>query len=194
MTVCLIACADIPPEPWKNGGGVTRTLLTDGDPFRRWRISVADIDVDGQFSRYPGIERWLAVAKGDGVILDIDGTRYQLDRASAPLRFSGDSIVDCRLLGGTTRDLNLMLRGVGGRMVRASPNMQFAAGSGSCGLFATIPVRCVGQAIDIEMPAFSLAWFTGGEAGGLHFTVSRPDSREENDFVGYWIEIEDDPS
>ena len=59
-----------PPQPWRNGGGVTRELLAwpDGGDWRV-RVSVADIDADGPFSAFPGVERWFAVLEGAGVAL-----------------------------------------------------------------------------------------------------------------------------
>ena len=58
----------VTPEPWKNGGGVTRTLSVDtaGQP-PRWRVSVADIDRDGPYSRFPGYDRVSVVLTGGGV-------------------------------------------------------------------------------------------------------------------------------
>lgn len=48
----------LPPEPWKNGGGVTRTLAVDGQAaVPRWRVSIADIEQDGPYSRFPGYDR-----------------------------------------------------------------------------------------------------------------------------------------
>jgi hypothetical protein len=103
--------------PWKNGGGVTRELLAwPGDGDWRVRISVAEIEADGPFSSFPGVDRWFAVLAGGGVALTIAG-REQVRRAGdPPLAFSGDAPVGCRLLQGPSRDLNLMLRGVAGTM------------------------------------------------------------------------------
>jgi len=100
-------------ERWANGGGWTRTLLAWPDPAR-WalRISVADVEQAGPFSAFPGVDRWFAVLEGDGVRLATAG------RASAVVRaddeqlhaFPGDAATDCELLGGATRDLNVMVR------------------------------------------------------------------------------------
>ena len=114
-----IAADAVPPLPWKNGGGVTRDLLVDR-PDWRWRISLADIDRDGPFSDYPGVERWFAVIAGAGVELAFGGRRLALRPGDAPLRFDGANGPGCRLLDGPTRDLNLLLRdGARGTMRRA---------------------------------------------------------------------------
>ena len=44
---------------WKNGGGWTTELArapAEGEGEFDWRISIAEVDVDGEFSRFPGIE------------------------------------------------------------------------------------------------------------------------------------------
>jgi environmental stress-induced protein Ves len=111
---------DLAALPWKNGGGVTRHLAADGDGEAwRWRISLADVAADGPFSAYPGVERWFAVVDGNGVELTVDGTAMVLRPHDPPFVFDGAAAPGCRLLGGPTRDLNLMLRGLKGVMRRA---------------------------------------------------------------------------
>lgn len=73
-------------------------------------MAVAEVEQDGPFSRFDGIERWFAVLSGDGVRLVIGDQVHELTRHSAPLRFDGGVSTRCRLLGGATRDFNLMLR------------------------------------------------------------------------------------
>ncbi len=113
---------DIVPAPWRNGGGSTRELLrwpqrppgprpheTGGEDWAL-RVSVAEIDRDGPFSPYPGIERWFAVLEGAGVWLALPGGERRLIRGDAPLHFTGEQAPGCRLAQGPTRDLNLMVR------------------------------------------------------------------------------------
>lgn len=119
----MIVEADaLAPQPWKNGGGRTRELLREpaaGD--WRLRLSLADIDADGPFSAFPGVERWFVVLEGEGVALQF-GDRLQVLRpGDAPLRFDGGEAPHCRLLGGPTRDLNLMLQGLAGELRPAAP-------------------------------------------------------------------------
>ncbi|MFO1270596.1 MAG: HutD family protein [Rubrivivax sp.] len=113
---------EVPPVPWKNGGGLTRDLAGDGTPGAddwRWRISLADVSADGPFSAYPGVERWFAVVEGEGVELTLGGVPMVLRPHDPPLVFDGAAAPGCRLLAGPTRDLNLMLRGMRGVMRRA---------------------------------------------------------------------------
>ena len=111
MTWHVVHLKDAAPSPWKNGGGITRELVAWPKAADwLWRMSVADVTQSGPFSRFDGIERWFAVLEGDGVALSTDGKRYLLTEDSAPLRFDGSSATGCELLGGPTRDFNLMTR------------------------------------------------------------------------------------
>ena len=99
--------------PWSNGGGTTYQVATgpEGaalDSFD-WRVSLADIDAGGPFSTFPGIDRVLMVLDGPGVELVVDGRFVPLGPLD-PLRFDGEGDTSCALLGGPTRDLNLMTR------------------------------------------------------------------------------------
>lgn len=100
--------ADIQAMPWKNGGGVTRELLAwpNGSDWSI-RVSVADIEQDGPFSAFPGVDRYFAVLEGDGVELEALGT---IRKGDAAVKFDGAIARTCRLLGGKTRDLNVMIR------------------------------------------------------------------------------------
>ena len=87
--------------PWKNGGGITRELASCADA---WRVSIADIDRDGPFSRFDGIDRLLMVLDGAGVTL---GSSSVL-RAFEVARFVGEAPVAARLASGPVRVFNLM--------------------------------------------------------------------------------------
>ena len=120
MTVKLIRADDVPPVAWKNGGGVTRDLWCEpAGADWRWRISLADIDRDGPFSAFPGVERWFAVVEGAGVRLSFADHEQRIGPHDHPVRFDGADAPGCQLINGRTRDLNLMLRGgARGVMVR----------------------------------------------------------------------------
>ncbi|MPS79395.1 MAG: HutD family protein [Achromobacter sp.] len=102
----------LPPEPWKNGGGVTRTVSVDAvQQPPRWRVSVADIDHAGPYSRYPGYDRVSVVLTGGGVALRAGDASVCLMPGVATA-FTGDAAFDCRLTDGPVRVLNLfVLRG-----------------------------------------------------------------------------------
>lgn len=111
MSWQIIHLDDVAPTPWRNGGGTTRELIAwpsaeDWD----WRLSVAEIERSGPFSRYDGVQRWFAVLSGVGVRLGLQGRTHDLTPRSAPLPFDGALAVDCDLLDGPTEDFNLMVR------------------------------------------------------------------------------------
>jgi len=96
--------ADIPPEPWKNGGGVTRTLARHGDA---WRVSLADIDRDGAYSSFPGTTRLSMIVRGAGVTLRDAATVIAL-APRVPLLYDGGPGWDARLVDGPCQALNVM--------------------------------------------------------------------------------------
>ncbi|WP_431098155.1 HutD/Ves family protein [Polaromonas aquatica] len=117
----IVRLDDIPATPWRNGGGVTRELAMWPDAGDwAWRMSVADVDKSGPFSKFEGIDRWFAVLEGAGVQLDVAGVPHRVTSAEAPLFFDGAAETGCELVDGKTRDFNLMVRRGSGasRMVR----------------------------------------------------------------------------
>jgi environmental stress-induced protein Ves len=111
MSWNVVNLADIPATPWRNGGGVTRELAMWPDAGDwAWRMSVADVDKSGPFSKFEGIERWFAVLEGAGVQLEVAGVPHRVTAADAPLLFDGAAATDCELIDGKTRDFNLMVR------------------------------------------------------------------------------------
>ena len=179
-----VAAADVPPTPWKNGGGRTRELLRlPPDAKDDWalRISLADIDADGPFSPFAGVQRWFAVLEGAGVRLswhDAEGTPRRLvaqTAAAPPLRFDGADAPDCRLLDGPTRDLNLMTRegAAAAMLVPATFDKPCAWADGLRGVFALRPLKLLrghgagrtppGDAVALPLGAHTLAWSDGAD-------------------------------
>jgi environmental stress-induced protein Ves len=110
----LHRAADCRRVRWKNDGGWTTEIAREpaGDAADfRWRISIADIESDGPFSAFPGIDRDLLLLSGNGIELDIDDAPpLRLSGRFQRVRFDGGARVDCRLLAGPTRDFNVMTR------------------------------------------------------------------------------------
>ena len=160
MTPRLVRLLDTPFELWRNGGGVTRGLLAwPGEDDWRFRVSVADIEADGPFSVFPGVQRWFAVLLGGGVALTIDGAEHLRGPGDPPLHFSGESAATCRLLGGPSRDLNLMLRDAPGNMLPVVDGEPWAPQARQCGLYAQAQGRCLADKQTIDVPAESVLWF-----------------------------------
>lgn len=82
--------------PWKNGGGETLQLAVHPpgatvDTFE-WRISSARVASSGPFSRFPGIDRSLAVLSGGGLDLHAGehGFAARLDADGEVASFPGE--------------------------------------------------------------------------------------------------------
>ncbi|HEV7575615.1 MAG TPA: HutD family protein [Caldimonas sp.] len=135
--------ADVPAQPWLNGGGVTRELLArPGRDGWQVRVSVADVEADGPFSAFAGVSRWFAVLDGAGVVLTTDGVEHRCGPRDDAVAFAGDAATQARLVDGPTRDLNLMLRGVRGGLARVVPGATWRPGTRECGLYATTAGNC----------------------------------------------------
>lgn len=112
--VRLLTPADYISMPWKNGGGTTTEIATHPsgaalDDFA-WRVSVAAVDRDGPFSRFPGIDRTIVLLEGAGMRLTGGGRDATLRTAFEPHSFAGDDAIDCALVAGRIRDFNVMFR------------------------------------------------------------------------------------
>ena len=116
MAIHLFERAQLHASTWKNGGGVTREIachppsanMQDFD----WRISIAHIARDGDFSVFAGVDRVITLLEGGGVHLSsADGSvLHALDTPLQPFAFSGDAAVHGRLLNGDCHDFNVMTR------------------------------------------------------------------------------------
>ncbi|MCR6658278.1 MAG: HutD family protein [Asticcacaulis sp.] len=99
------------PQPWKNGGGVTREIAVfpEGagmDDFQ-WRISMAEVTEPGPFSSFDGIDRHLTVLSGR-LRLDMPDGRHVLDAGDSSV-FAGETPVEATPLLPVI-DLNVMTR------------------------------------------------------------------------------------
>ncbi len=177
----LIGLSSITPTPWRNGKGVTRELIAwpSADDWQL-RFSVADIDHDGPFSAWPGVMRTFCVLDGAGVVLSwADGRKHRLQRGTPPLHFDGGDAPWAQLVEGSTRDLNLMTRGIDARLeptdalARTQPWGCLAADAGR--------LDADGEAIDL--PSLTLAWFADAPPASASF-----------DRRGWWItRVTEDP-
>jgi len=184
MTPILRRLIDAPLQAWRNGGGSTRELLAwpAADDWRV-RISVADVEADGAFSSYPGVERWFTVLQGAGIELVVDGRTHHLARGDAPLRFDGAAAAHARLVDGPTRDLNLMLLRATGTMQAAADGLPWSPAATQCGLFSAVAGRCEADGSEaIEVPAYALLWFEAAPATLSFSAAQRPAA-----LIGWWL-------
>jgi environmental stress-induced protein Ves len=111
MDVFAIPANEYRRERWKNGAGWTREILRwpmeseDWD----WRLSIAEVDKEGPFSAFPGVDRELVLLAGEGMrLLFEDGEVAELQPPHDRVRFAGERAVRSELVAGPTQDFNLM--------------------------------------------------------------------------------------
>ncbi len=115
LLIRVIPLAAQPAMPWANGGGSTRQVAIDPadgslDRGFRWRVSCAQVERDGPFSKLAGVDRSLWLVRGAGMRLWIAGRMLTLDRAFQRVDFRGEDDVRAELLNGTCQDCNVMCR------------------------------------------------------------------------------------
>lgn len=101
--------AETTPEPWKNGRGITRTISSKrSENGTIWRISVADIEKDGPFSVFPGIDRVSVLMGGPGLRLVGDGLALNFPEVGSTAKYCGEAQLEARLGGSPARFLNIL--------------------------------------------------------------------------------------
>jgi environmental stress-induced protein Ves len=99
--------------PWRNGRGSTLEIArrpARGEHFA-WRLSLADIERDGDFSPYPGYRRALVLVDGERLQLRFRGHgRSLLSPARRTVLFEGEWQTHCAVPEGPCTDLSLMVR------------------------------------------------------------------------------------
>ncbi len=147
----FVRAAALKATPWKNGGGVTREIAAypvgaSLDTFV-WRLSVADVERPGPFSRFAGIDRTLVLLAGAGMrLIEAGGATHALMEPLSIARFDGDAPLEAQLVDGATRDFNLMVR-----RDRARAELSVWQGAGQHVLDADAAlVFCARGALDIH--------------------------------------------
>ncbi|MCS5591742.1 MAG: HutD family protein [Gammaproteobacteria bacterium] len=100
--------------PWKNDKGETVELaINEGgtiDDFD-WRLSIASVDENGEFSDFSGYFRHLVLIKGRGVELSHDNkTCDSLDQLLSVAKFDGGCKTCATLTDGPISDFNLITK------------------------------------------------------------------------------------
>jgi hypothetical protein len=161
--VRILRRADAQRVRWRNDGGWTRELVRspaavdEGADGFEWRVSVADVEVDGPFSAFDGYDRLLVLLDGAGMDLHFTSTgqtmRLRADNRRA--RFRGESPIEATLVAGPTTDFNLIWRRdafVGAaRVVEATDDVGVGGGDGVvAGLFVIRgTASCAGEVADV---------------------------------------------
>lgn len=112
MPVEIRSPADYRAVPWRNGQGSTTELAREDAATPAgffWRISRADVVSSGPFSEFPGVDRWLMLLSGLGIVLDFADARETLTEPHGVIHFPGDVPTNCQLIDGPCMDLNVMV-------------------------------------------------------------------------------------
>ena len=108
----IISPENFKTMPWRNGKGNTIELLKetlpDDDGFA-WRLSMADVTTDGEFSNFSGYDRTLLLLEGNGITLDCNQShQHRLTQRLQAAEFSGDDNTIASLHDGPIKDFNIM--------------------------------------------------------------------------------------
>ncbi|MFJ3056963.1 HutD family protein [Herbaspirillum sp. NPDC087042] len=121
----IVLLDEVLPEPWRNGGGTTRPLasgwanagsehaaLSRDDAAPDWRLSLANIVADGEFSVLPGMDRHALLLGSGEVSLTSSSTEPVCARPLQAIRFAGEPrwYAQREPGSGQTQFLNLMVR------------------------------------------------------------------------------------
>ena len=105
--------------PWRNGLGSTIELLKQDLPSSdgfAWRLSMAEVTTDGEFSNFSGYDRTLLLLEGKGLTLDCSGSdgsakypaKHRLEKPLQAARFKGEEPTFASLHDGPIKDFNIM--------------------------------------------------------------------------------------
>jgi environmental stress-induced protein Ves len=184
MSISILSTTTIAPQAWKNGGGQTRELLV-WPSSENWslRISRADIEKNGPFSAFPGVDRWFAVLQGAGVILIFADASHTQRLDSEPLNFNGAQSPDCHLLDGPTQDLNLMSLGGCSIMKSVDAKKEWHEPYLIRGLYTTVAGCWSGQQEQRMLEPHSLLWAEVKDVQPWSFVPEVPSSSP----VAWWF-------
>jgi len=107
-----LAAAGYRSMAWKNGQGISHEIAREpaGGDSILWRLSIAEIATDGDFSLFPGCDRTITLIEGAGMELEFDDApAKRIDRRFMPFNFAGDWHCRCRLIAAPIRDFNLIV-------------------------------------------------------------------------------------
>jgi environmental stress-induced protein Ves len=109
MRCTLLPSFEYRRERWRNGLGWTREIHSDAAESWGLRCSVAEIDQDGAFSRFPGMHRDMVLLQGAGLrLLRPDAPSHELLPPHGRASYSGEDAVSAELIDGPCHALNLI--------------------------------------------------------------------------------------
>jgi environmental stress-induced protein Ves len=120
MLIELIAANNFKRMPWKNGKGETTELIANHDPLTNellYRLSIASVSLDGDFSDFSGFQRTLMMIAGNGIALSHQSQETHIS-AHIPIQtltrqyqycnFDGGWKTKAKLIDGPITDFNVI--------------------------------------------------------------------------------------
>lgn len=109
----ILTTSSFTKTPWKNGKGFTAELyrfpenssLADFD----LRISIADVNEDGNFSFFHGYKRFISVLEGNYFLLSHNGNPFVKVNQFEIHSFSGSDPTFCKVDGQILKDFNVIV-------------------------------------------------------------------------------------
>ena len=96
-------------QPWRNGGGTTHEIFREGTAdAAQFGIALARVRGYMSLVAVSFINRWIALLEGKGFALHRGELSRTIEHPLVPFRFSGDDAIECTLIDGPVRDLNVM--------------------------------------------------------------------------------------
>jgi len=109
--VTVLPAAENRQYRWRNGLGESSEIAAEpvsASETTGWTLSIATVEADLAFSRFPGVDRKLMALSAGGLDLVIDGERRSLARWQVAA-FPGEVAVSSIGVTEPTLDLNLMV-------------------------------------------------------------------------------------
>ena len=95
--------------PWPNGRGTSYEIAsqTPGVSGWTWRVAIAPVVEDCDFSHFENVHRQLLIISGGDMVLDVGGEIIICKHGEVAI-FAGDIATTAKLVNGPIVDLNLM--------------------------------------------------------------------------------------
>jgi environmental stress-induced protein Ves len=95
--------------PWPNGRGTSYEIAsqTPGVSGWTWRVAIAPVVEDCDFSHFENVHRQLLIISGGKMVLDVGGEKVICKPGEVAV-FAGDIATTAKLVDGPIVDLNLM--------------------------------------------------------------------------------------
>ncbi|MFM8776948.1 MAG: HutD family protein [Actinomycetota bacterium] len=98
--------------PWPNGRGTSYEIAsqTPGQPGWTWRVAIAPVIEDCEFSHFENVHRQLLIISGGEMILNVGGQAV-ICRPGEVAQFAGDVPTTAKLIDSRESSRSFVIRG-----------------------------------------------------------------------------------